>query len=157
VELAVRHRLPRAVIDVIEQHHGTTLVRYFYQQAVTLSQAPFTKASEISPQAKIPSEDLFRYDGPRPQFKESAVISLADGVEAASRSLRSADTAQLTALIDKIVLDRIAEKQLDEAPLTFEDIARIKNSFQFTLLNMLHARVAYPSIEPAASAAAIKA
>jgi putative nucleotidyltransferase with HDIG domain len=157
VELAVRHRLPRAVIDVIEQHHGTTLVRYFYQQAVTLSQAPFTKASEISLQAKIPSEDLFRYDGPRPQFKESAVISLADGVEAASRSLRSADTAQLTALIDKIVLDRIAEKQLDEAPLTFEDIARIKNSFQFTLLNMLHARVAYPSIEPAASPAAIKA
>ena len=172
VELAARHRLPRAVIDVISQHHGTTLVRYFYQQAVTLSKAPFAPvhlplAPQISnpksqnlvtsPQSeignlksKIPDDAPFRYDGPRPQFKESAVISLADGVEAASRSLRSADAAQLTALIDKIVLDRIAEKQLDEAPLTFEDIARIKNSFQFTLLNMLHARVAYPAIEPAA-------
>jgi putative nucleotidyltransferase with HDIG domain len=159
VELAVRHHLPRAVIDVISQHHGTTLIRYFYQKAVSLAKAPFP-TSEISAQSKIGNpkaeiqEAAFRYDGPRPQFKESAVISLADGVEAASRSLRSADPAQLTALIDKIVLDRIAEKQLDEAPLTFEDIARIKNSFQFTLLNMLHARVAYPSIEPATPVAA---
>ena len=163
VELAVRHQLPRSVIDVIRQHHGTTLVRYFYDQAVTLSKAPFAPASHpetpvlaapqsaISPRpSPIPDDAPFRYDGPRPQFKESAVISLADGVEAASRSLRSADAAQLNALIDKIVLDRIAEKQLDEAPLTFEDIARIKNSFQFTLLNMLHARVAYPALEPAA-------
>ncbi len=163
VELAARHRLPRAVIDVISQHHGTTLVRYFYNQAVNLSKAPFSPLSQISnlestipaqskidiQKSKTPDAAAFRYDGPRPQFKESAVISLADGIEAASRSLRSADAAQLTALIDKIVLDRIAEKQLDEAPLTFEDIARIKNSFQFTLLNMLHARVAYPAIEPA--------
>ncbi|MBC7369006.1 MAG: HDIG domain-containing protein [Undibacterium sp.] len=153
VELAARHRLPRAVIDVISQHHGTTLVRYFYEQAVTLSKAPFAlippRSQTDNLESKNPSvpDAPFRYDGPRPQFKESAVISLADGVEAASRSLRSADAAQLTALIDKIVLDRIAEKQLDEAPLTFEDIARIKNSFQFTLLNMLHARVAYPAIE----------
>jgi putative nucleotidyltransferase with HDIG domain len=167
VELAARHRLPRAVIDVISQHHGTTLVRYFYDQAVTLARAP--SAPTVNPAAQIPAAGstsfqisnpksqippipdtaAFRYDGPRPQFKESAVISLADGIEAASRSLRSADAAQLTALIDKIVLNRIAEKQLDEAPLTFEDIARIKNSFQFTLLNMLHARVAYPAIEPA--------
>jgi hypothetical protein len=162
VELAVRHHLPRAVIDVISQHHGTTLVRYFYEQAVTLSKAPFAPAaasapaqSPIAPPSKIPDDTLFRYDGPRPQFKESAVISLADGVEAASRSLRAADAAQLTALIDKIVLDRIADKQLDEAPLTFEDIARIKSSFQFTLLNMLHARVAYTSAttEPAPTAA----
>jgi len=148
VELAVRHQLPRSVIDVIRQHHGTTLVRYFYDQALSLSKAPFTPVANPTP--PIPDDAPFRYDGPRPQFKESAVISLADGVEAASRSLRSADAAQLNALIDKIVLDRIAEKQLDEAPLTFEDIARIKNSFQFTLLNMLHARVAYPALEPAA-------
>ena len=160
VDLAVRHHLPRAVIDVIGQHHGTTLVRYFYQQALSLSLslAPFSvsdpgqKSKIENQESKIPAEAPFRYDGPRPQFKESAVISLADGVEAASRSLRSADAVQLTALIDKIVLDRIADKQLDEAPLTFEDIARIKNSFQFTLLNMLHARVAYPAPSPAPAA-----
>ncbi len=179
VELAARHRLPRAVLDVIAQHHGTTLVRYFYQQALSQSQSPFVPgranlrpaltSGPLSPVAAAPdSADLipakidqpksktpaisdapFRYDGPRPQFKESAVISLADGVEAASRSLRAADAAQLAALIDKIFAERIAEKQLDEAPLTFEDLARIKNSFQFTLLNMLHARVAYPAVEPA--------
>ena len=159
VELAVRHGLPRAVIDVIRQHHGTTLVRYFYEQARShfRSPLPLSPAPQITLQTEAPSisDAPFRYDGPRPQFKESAVIALADGVEAASRSLRAADAAQLTALIDKIVLDRIADKQLDEAPLTFEDIARIKNSFQFTLLNMLHARVAYPAAGTESAAPAI--
>jgi len=92
-------------------------------------------------------ETEFRYDGPRPQFKESAVISLADGVEAASRSLRTATPEALRELIDRIVRERIDEHQLDEAPLTFEEITKIKNSFQFTLLNMLHSRVAYPASE----------
>ena len=149
VELALRHGLPRSVIEVIRQHHGTTLIRYFYEQALSRSRSP--KPNPAGPhtplytEALLISEATFRYDGPRPQFKESAVISLADGVEAASRSLRAADAGQLTELIDKIVTQRITDKQLDEAPLTFEDIARIKNSFQFTLLNMLHARVAYPA------------
>ena len=166
LELAARHRLPRAVLDVIAQHHGTTLVRYFYQQALSQSNPPFPLAPAPTPigsapqsrienrESKIPSDAPFRYDGPRPRFKESAVISLADGVEAASRSLRAADAAQLTALIERIFIERIAEKQLDEAPLTFEDLARIKNSFQFTLLNMLHARVAYPATETAKPASA---
>jgi membrane-associated HD superfamily phosphohydrolase len=92
-------------------------------------------------------EQTFRYDGPKPQFKESAVISLADGVEAATRSLRQVTPGQLHELIARVVGERIAEGQLDEAPLTFEEISRVKNSFQFTLLNMLHARVAYPAGE----------
>ena len=142
VELAQKHRLPRAVIDVIRQHHGTTLVRYFYNRAVALSRAPFP-GGDI---ARVP-EEPFRYDGPRPQTKESAVISLADVVEAATRSLRSATAEQLTPLIDRLVIDRIAEGQLDEAPLTFEDIAKIKNSFTFTLLNMLHSRTSYAASE----------
>ncbi|MEI6053695.1 MAG: HDIG domain-containing metalloprotein, partial [Opitutaceae bacterium] len=145
VELALRHGLPRSVIDVIRQHHGTTLVRYFYEQALSHPRSLQPNPSSSLPEAHSISDAAFRYEGPRPQFKESAVISLADGVEAASRSLRAADAGQLTALIEKIVIERIADKQLDEAPLTFEDIARIKNSFQFTLLNMLHARVAYPA------------
>ena len=143
VEMAQKHHLPRAVIDVIRQHHGTTLVRHFYNRAVALTQAPFPGGEA----PKVP-EEPFRYDGPRPQFKESAVISLADVVEAATRSLRSATAEQLTPLIDRLVMDRIAEGQLDLAPLTFEDIAKIKNSFTFTLLNMLHARTAYATLEP---------
>lgn len=136
VELALRHRLPRAVIDVIRQHHGTTVVRFFYEQAVAAAARPGAEPPVVP-------QEPFRYPGPRPQFKESAVISLADGVEAASRSLRSATAEQLGHLIDRVVSERIADGQLDEAPLTFEDIAKIRNSFTFTLLNMLHSRVAY--------------
>jgi len=136
VELAHKHRMPRAVIDVIRQHHGTTHVRYFYEQALA--------ARAASPTPDAPLDDTpFRYEGPRPQFRESAVISLADGVEAASRSLRSATAEQLGQLIDAIVAQRIAEGQLNEAPVTLEDIAKVKNSFTFTLLNMLHSRLAY--------------
>ena len=100
----------------------------------------------------IPDEQRFRYDGPKPQFKESAIISLADGVEATTRSLRQVRAEDLQETVNRIVGDRIADGQLDESPLTLEEITRIKNSFQFTLLNMLHSRVAYPAEKPAAEA-----
>ena len=150
VALAHKHRLPRAVVDVIQQHHGTSLVRYFYDRAVAASRAPFGGGEA----ATVPVAD-YRYDGPKPQFKESAVISLADAVEAASRSLRKVTPQHLGELIDTIFRNRIADGQLDEAPLTFAELARVKSSFTFTLLNMLHARVAYPDgDEPAAEAKA---
>jgi putative nucleotidyltransferase with HDIG domain len=143
VDLALRHNLPRAVVDVIRQHHGTSLVRYFYDRAVERTRGPFARKHPEGDTVAVPQHE-FRYEGPRPQFKESAVISLADGVEAASRSLRTATPEVLRELIDRIVAERILDHQLDEAPLTFEEITKIKNSFQFTLMNMLHARVAYP-------------
>jgi cyclic-di-AMP phosphodiesterase PgpH len=138
VEMAKRHNLPKAVIDVIRQHHGTTLVRYFYDKAVGLSQSPFPGVEA----PRVP-EGPYRYEGPKPQFKESAVVSLADGVEAVTRSVRTITMERLSAIIERMVADRVADGQLDEAPLTFEDLAKIKNSFTFTLLNMLHSRVAY--------------
>ncbi|HWA85512.1 MAG TPA: HDIG domain-containing protein [Opitutus sp.] len=178
VELARKFHLPRAVLDVIQQHHGTTLVRYFYQRAVAQSRAPFpppageekpgerrrekgesVSPSDLSPSSLLPSpaaspsEAAFRYDGPRPQFKECAIISLADCVEAASRSLRQTTPGQLSELIERLVRARIDDSQLDEAPLTFIEIARVKESFQFTLLNMLHGRVAYPPAPAAAEPA----
>ena len=94
-------------------------------------------------QAGVTATEAFRYDGPTPQFKESAIISLADVVEAATRSLREANPTQLAELINRVVNRRIAEGQLDTAPLTLEELTRVRNSFQFTLLNMLHSRVAY--------------
>jgi putative nucleotidyltransferase with HDIG domain len=164
VELAQKHHLPRAVVDVIQQHHGTTLVRYFYQRAIEQSRAPFPLPARKREPTLAPAEPgrtitlneaPFRYDGPRPQFKESAIVSLADGVEATSRSVRLASAEQITELINRIVGERITDGQLDEAPLTLEEITRIKNSFQFTLLNMLHSRLAYPPGElPAAEAKA---
>jgi membrane-associated HD superfamily phosphohydrolase len=142
LELAQKHHLPRAVQDVILQHHGTTLVRYFYHRAIEQSQPPFAKRTDV-PLVAI-SEKAFRYDGPKPQFKESAVISLADAVEATARSIRELSTDKIHEVIEKIVAERINDAQLAEAPLTLEEITRIKTSFQFTLVNMLHARLAYP-------------
>jgi putative nucleotidyltransferase with HDIG domain len=162
VELALKHRLPRAVIDAIQQHHGTSLVRYFYDRACELSRAPFpaekSKIENLKSQLSAPApaappaleESAFRYDGPKPQLKETAIISLADGVEATTRSLRQVNADDLHATIERIVAERIADGQLDHAPLTLEEISRIKESFQFTLLNMLHGRVAYNA--PAAPA-----
>ena len=175
VDLAQKHHLPRAVIDAIKQHHGTTLVRFFYDRAVEASRAPFARptaagrkekvegirnASSPAPSSPAPSsllqapppfdETAFRYDGPKPQSKESAIISLADGVEAATRSLRQVNTEDLQHTINRVVGDRIADGQLDDAPLTLVEITRVKNSFQFTLLNMLHSRVAYPTGEKSA-------
>jgi putative nucleotidyltransferase with HDIG domain len=141
VELAERHRLPRAVTDGIRQHHGTTLVRYFHQRALEA-----TRTRGEPP----PAEADFRYAGPRPQTREAALIMLADGVEAAARSLRHPGPEELQQTIQRVVAERIADGQLDEAPLTFDEVARIRSSFQFTLQNMLHARVAYPpATEPA--------
>jgi putative nucleotidyltransferase with HDIG domain len=167
VELAHKYHLPRAVVDVIHQHHGTTLVRYFYQRAVEASRSPFAgfnrkrpspdpvSNSTPAPVIPLPDEHPFRYDGPKPLFKESAIISLADGIEATTRSLRQVQAEELQETINRIVAERIADGQLDNSPLTLEEITRIKNSFQFTLLNMLHSRVAYPPAEkPAVEAKA---
>ena len=140
VELATRYHLPRAVIDVIRQHHGTTLVKFFYERALALSQSPFPG---VEP-PRVPDEP-FRYEGPKPRFKESAVVSLADGVEAVTRSVRTITADKLESRIDQFVAERVADGQLDESAITFEDLAKIKNSFTFTLLNMLHSRVTYSS------------
>jgi putative nucleotidyltransferase with HDIG domain len=138
VELAQRHTLPRAIVDVIRQHHGTTTCSFFYQKA-RQSRPP----TSLTPEEASDLDAAFRYDGPKPQFKESAIILLADPVEAATRSLRTVNAEQLRELIDRIFGDRITEGQLDEAPLTFEELAKIKTSFTLTLLGMLHSRVAY--------------
>ncbi len=152
VDLALNHKLPRSVLDVIQQHHGTSLIRYFYHRAVSgtrpplpiagapASHNPFAPGLEPAPV----SETTYRYDGPKPQFKESAIIHLADAVEAASRSVRKITPQHLGEIIDQIFHHRMDDGQLDEAPLTFEELSKIKTSFTFTLLNMLHGRVAYP-------------
>lgn len=164
VELAQRHNLPRAVVDAIRQHHGTSLVRYFYDRAVEDTRGGPTRGrgsrrdagdATRASTARPVEEAAFRYDGPRPQSREAAILSLADGVEAASRSLRQVTAEELQQIITRIVGERIADGQLDESPLTLDEITRIRNSFQFTLLNMLHARIAYPTPEkPAAEAGA---
>lgn len=181
VDLALKHKLPRMVIDVIQQHHGTTLIRYFFQRALqekrtssnlgqtnpailrvptpaaTDNRDSLSGSSNTAPglDPVRPCESTYRYDGPRPQFKESAIIHLADAVEAASRSMRRVTPQHLGELIDQVFRERIEDGQLEEAPVTFEELSKIKSSFTFTLLNMLHSRVSYsppeenPKAQPA--------
>jgi hypothetical protein len=153
VDLALQHKLPKAVIDVIQQHHGTTLIQSFYQRArsnegrlAALAEgAPANATADPFPrglESRV-CETTYRYDGPKPQFKESAIIMLADGVEAATRSLRRVTPQHLGELIDQIFTSRLEDGQLADAPVTLAELTQIRSSFAFTLLNMLHARVAY--------------
>jgi len=146
VELAKKYKLPTVFIDIIRQHHGTSLIQYFYQEAINRrerSQIPLF--SDLS--AETVEENTYRYDGPRPRFVESAIIFFADSIEAASRSLRKVNAQSVEELLDRIFQSRIEDGQLDECPLTLQQIAIIKQSFTRTLLNSLHSRIAYPSEE----------
>jgi hypothetical protein len=153
VDLALKHKLPKTLIDVIQQHHGTTLIQSFYQRALSNEVRPAVAATGAvaantadpfprGPESRV-CETTYRYDGPKPQFKESAIIMLADGVEAATRSLRRVTPQHLGELIDQIFSSRLDDDQLADAPVTLAELTQIKSSFAFTLLNMLHARVAY--------------
>lgn len=140
VTLARKYKLPQVIIDGIEQHQGTSLVSVFYHRAKT------QQKSETGAAANVNDED-FRYEGPRPQNKEMAILMLADGCEAASRSLDKPTPVRLANLISDIFESRLHDGQLDECNLTLTELNRIRESFVFTLTNMLHGRIAYPKDE----------
>jgi len=148
VDLALKNNLNSEIVDVIKQHHGDSLVGYFYQRALQQQNDAKLGGKIMNMRAEdIPEvrEESFRYPGPPPQTKESAIISLADAVESASRSMERPTPQRIEDLINGLVDDRIASHQLDEAPLTMAEIRKIAESFRFSLVNMLHARIAYPS------------
>lgn len=138
-EMARQHRLPRRVIDIIEQHHGTTLVEYFYNEAAR-------RAGEDTE----PEESTFRYPGPKPQSPEAAIVMLADAAESASRALRDPGPARLESLVESIVLKRVTAGQLDDCSLTMAQLRDVQDSLIKSLNAMYHARVKYPeSTQPA--------
>ncbi|HEX5177041.1 MAG TPA: HDIG domain-containing protein, partial [Chthoniobacteraceae bacterium] len=147
VDLALKHNLNQEIIDVIQQHHGTSLVYFFYKRA--LQQQEDARAGgkimnireEDIPEVR---EESFRYSGPRPQTRECAIISLADSIESASRSLERVTPQKIDQLISGIVEKRIVDGQLKECDLTMREIEIISESFKYTLQSMLHSRVAYP-------------
>lgn len=139
VDLGLTYKLPKPVIDVIRQHHGTNLIRYFHHKAKELA--------KLEDSETVVQESTYRYDGPRPRFKESGVILLADSIEAASRSLPKVTPQAVEELIDRIFELNIRDGQLDECPINMAELARIRESFNFTILNSLHSRIAYPSQE----------
>lgn len=150
VDLALKHKLNCEIIDIIRQHHGTSLVSYFYKRALQqqedarLGGKIMNMREEDVPEVR---EESFRYPGPRPMTKEAALVNLADSIESASRSLDRPTPQRIEDLVNEIVENRIAEHQLDECPLTLSEIFRAARSFRFTLVNMLHARIAYPKGE----------
>ncbi len=132
VSLARRHRLPAAVVRFISEHHGRSRQDYFYDEAVKRYGAENVDENE------------FRYPGPRPQTKETAILMLADACEASTRAARPANGQELARLVERIVDDRLLEGELDECPLTLHDIAAIKVSFVNALQGVFHPRVQYP-------------
>jgi putative nucleotidyltransferase with HDIG domain len=132
VELAREEKLPELIIDGIQQHHGTTVMAYFYQ-----------KALETDSHSSV-NQDDFRYPGPRPRMKETALLMLADTVEPACRSLKDPTPTQIRNMVEKLINLRAQEGQLDHSGLTLNDLAKIREKFVSILTGIYHKRVAYP-------------
>ncbi|MDR2845575.1 MAG: HDIG domain-containing protein, partial [Puniceicoccales bacterium] len=145
IELAKEYKLPRVIIDIIEQHHGTGLIQYFYYKA---RQQSLHSASVSAAEKGTADETIFRYDGPRPRTKEAAIVLFADSMEAASRALKKVTPQSIGELVDAIIADRIRDGQLDSCPLTFSELQRIRGSLKSSLINMLHQRIVYPGATP---------
>ena len=132
LELARKEKLPPAVAAVIPEHHGTTVMAFFY-----------AKALELDP--TTPDHD-YCYPGPKPQSKETAVVMMADSIEGASRSLQGPTPARLRGLVNKIIDQRLHEGQLDECGLSLADLAKIREAYLQVLTGIFHVRVAYPEL-----------
>lgn len=134
-DLARQHNLPLRIVQFIEQHHGTTLVEYFYREA--------TKRSQEDPNKEDVSETAFRYPGPKPQTVEAAVLMLADAVESASRTLVEPTASRLQSLVEKIAMKKLMDGQFDECGLTLKQLDMIKTSLVKSLTSIYHGRISY--------------
>lgn len=147
VDLAVKHKLNPRVIDIIQEHHGDSLVSYFHRRAQEQKKAELEKVEKgLENPEDLPKidEKNFRYPGPRPRTRESGIVSLADVVESASRSLKKPTPAKIRSMVEDLIETRVCDGQLDECTLTLRDLAKVKDSFCATLRSMLHTRIDYP-------------
>ncbi len=147
VDLAMKHKLNKEIVDVISEHHGDSLVAYFYHKAVRQRDEMEEAVEKGEGNADdLPNVDKksFQYPGPRPRSRESGIISLADACESASRTLKKPTPRRIRALIDEIVGKRIADGQLDDCGLTLAELGQVRASFAKTLRSMLHSRIDYP-------------
>lgn len=135
-EIAEEHNLPDVIVDFIRTHHGTSLIKFFFEKA--------QKTKEVT--GDVPEED-FRYDGPTPFTQEQGILMLADSIEAAARAMKEPTHKRLEGLIDRIVEHYVTDGQLDDCPLTFQDLTQIKKSFMSVLKGIYHSRIEYPGQE----------
>jgi cyclic-di-AMP phosphodiesterase PgpH len=136
IDLGRQHHLPEAIIDLIEQHHGTTLVEYFYHEA--------NRRNEGNPDAGFIPESAFRYPGPKPQSKEAGILMVSDAVESASRTLSEPTPARIENLVRELIDKRLRDGQFDECGLTLNEIGEIRESLIKSLIGIYHGRVKYP-------------
>jgi putative nucleotidyltransferase with HDIG domain len=135
VELAREHKLPSSVVDIIQQHHGTSIITYFYQ-----------KAKDLQPLAAVAEED-YRYPGPRPRTKIAAIVMLADAVEASSRTLDDPTPQRIQALTNSVITRIFLDDQLSRCDLTLKDLREIARCFNIVLNGIFHQRIDYPGSE----------
>ena len=134
VEMARESKLPKGIVDIIEQHHGTTLISYFYNRALE------------NDKTESVNEEDYRYESRKPQTKEAAIVMLSDSVEAAVRSLQNRTPGKIEGLVRKIIKDKLMDGQLDECDLTLKDLDIIANAFSRVLSGIFHTRIEYPDM-----------
>jgi len=137
VELARENKLPPAILDIIRQHHGSSLITYFFQKA----------KDREDPSIHAVKEEDFRYPGPKPQTKEAAIVMITDAVEAASRVLTGPNPSRIEGMVNKILERIYLDGQLDECDLTLKDLREIKRSLLPILTSIHHHRIDYPSVK----------
>lgn len=135
-DLARQHHLPEPIIDFIRQHHGTTLVEYFYARA--------SEKSQSDPNGNPVEESTYRYPGPKPQTREACVLMLADSVEGASRTLVDPTPARIESLVHQVTERRLEDEQFDESGLTLRELRTVQNSLVKSLTAIYHGRIKYP-------------
>ena len=137
VEILKQHQLPQAVIDICAQHHGTTLMKYFYAEAL-----------KNNPDVK---EEDFRYPGPKPQTKEAAIINIVDSAEAATRAMKEPSLEKVEALVHSIIMNRLEDEQFVECDITMKEISIVEKMIVTSLNGTFHSRIEYPTIKKQAS------
>lgn len=138
VEMLKEYKIPKLIRDIAEQHHGTTLLAYFYHKARKLAEAEGRNPDEIT-------EEQYRYPGPKAQSKEAAIVGIADSVEAAVRSLRNPTMEQIDTMVRKIIKSRQDDGQFSECDITFKELEIVSKTLNETLLGIFHSRIEYPS------------
>ena len=133
IDMAKEYKLPEAIRDIIQQHHGDTLVKYFFVMAKNDGEENVEDSS-------------FRYDGPKPTTREAAIVMLADSVEAAVRSLTNPSVDEIGKMVDKIVKDKMDDNQLDNCAITMQDLVKIRRCFKLVLEGIFHNRIEYPEL-----------
>src|SRR4029077_5154697 len=131
-----QYHLPQPIVDFIAQHHGTTLVEFFYREAIRLQAAEGNSAAEL--------EASFRYPGPKPQNRENGVLMLADAVESSSRALLSPTPNSLRKLVHDLLMKRLLDGQFEESGLTLTELHIIEECLSKSLIALFHARIKYP-------------